>query len=182
MQLATASHYAKALGELVTGADSPVEAREAVAQVWSFEQMVATSHDLRGVLLSPAVSGKRKHAIIAKLAAKAGIAPLIRNFLYVVLDHRRIGILRDIAIAVEAKVDELSGVVRVDVVSASPLNEAQRQRVERELASLSGKHVRMEYEVDAALIGGVRATVGSTVYDGSVRGRLDELCRRLSTE
>ncbi len=182
MQLAVASHYAKALGELVTRPDAPVGAREAVAQVRSFEEMVASSHDLRSVLLSPAVSTGRKREIVARLGAKIGTSALVRNFLHVVLDHRRIGILAEIAQAFEAHVDELLGVVRADIRSAAPLSEAQRGTLEREFAQLTGKQVRMEYGVDEALIGGVTATVGSTVYDGSVRGRLDALRRRLVAE
>lgn len=182
MQLATASHYARALGELVMRPESPVSPRAAVAEVRSFQQMIASSHELRGILLNPAVSTNRKRAIIAKLAARAGISTLVRNFLYVTLSHRRIGILADIAVAFEAKVDELLGVVRAGVASAAPLSAAQRQRLEQELSQLTGKQVRTEYEVDETLIGGVTARVGSTVYDGSVRGRLDALRRRLITE
>lgn len=182
MQLATASHYARALGELVMRPESPVSPRAAVLEVQSFQQMMASSHELRGVLLNPAVSISRKRAIVSKLASRSGISTLVRNFLFVTMDHRRIGILADIAVAFETKVDELLGVVRAGITSAAPLNEAQRQRLEQEFAQLTGKQVRMEYEVDETLIGGVTARVGSTVYDGSVRGRLDALRRRLIAE
>ncbi|MCX6622691.1 MAG: F0F1 ATP synthase subunit delta [Acidobacteria bacterium] len=126
MELAVASHYAKAMAELVTRAGSAVPARDAVEQVRSFEDLVASSHDLRGVLLSPAVSGGRKRAIVAKLGGKLGVSPLVLNFLYVIINHRRIGILAEIRQSLEAHIDELMGVVRAEIRSASPLTEPQR--------------------------------------------------------
>jgi len=182
MQLAVASHYAKALGELVTRPDSAVAPRDAVAQVKAFEGLVAGSQELKAVLLSPAVSNGRKREIIAKLAGRMGVSPLVRNFLNVVLDHRRVAILGDIRVAFEAQVDELLGEVRAEVKSARELTAAQKAKLELELADLTGKKVRMEYGVDDELIGGVTARVGSTIYDGSVRGRLDAMRRRLTAE
>jgi F-type H+-transporting ATPase subunit delta len=82
----------------------------------------------------------------------------------------------------ELAVDEALGFVRTDVTSAQPLTGPQRGALEAELIKLTGKRVRMQFATDEALIGGVLARIGSTVYDGSVRGQLDSLKRRLATE
>ena len=68
------------------------------------------------------------------------------------------------------------------VTSADELDETQRNTVNAQLERLTGKRIRTQCAVDAALIGGVVARIGSTVYDGSVRGQLESLRRRLSAE
>ena len=74
------------------------------------------------------------------------------------------------------------GLVRADVTSARDLTDEQQRAVQAELGRLTGKRIRMEYAVDPELIGGLVARIGSTVYDGSVRGQLDALRRRLTAE
>jgi F-type H+-transporting ATPase subunit delta len=182
MQLAVAMHYAKALAELVTRTGSPVSPADAVAQLRAFEQLVRGSHELRGVLLSPAVTGARKRQLAARLGAKLGVSPLILNFLYVIINRRRIGMLSGIRQAVEAQIDEVMGIVSADVRSARQLGAAERAKLEREIAALTGRQVRVEYSVEEALIGGVTARIGSTVYDGSVRGKLEAIGRRLAAQ
>lgn len=182
MQTAVATHYAKALAELVTRADTPVQPKDAVAQIRAFEELVRSSHELRGVLLSPAVSGSRKREVVARLGAMLGVSPLVRNFLYVIINHRRIAMLSGIREAVEAQIDEVLGIVCAGIRSAAPIAEERRQSLEREIARLTGRRVRMEFAVDDALIGGVTARIGSTVYDGSVRGKLDAIRRRLAAD
>jgi F-type H+-transporting ATPase subunit delta len=82
----------------------------------------------------------------------------------------------------ELIVDERLGFARAEVSSPTELTEAQRGAINSELERLTGKRLRMRFAVDPALIGGVVARIGSTVYDGSVRGQLQTLGRRLSTE
>ena len=133
-------------------------------------------------MFSPAVASSKKRAVIARFAADLGLAPKVRNFIFVVIDHRRIAELSDIREAFEAAVDEQTGFVRADVASAQPLSDAQRGVLESQLSRLTGRRVRMQFATDESLIGGAVARIGSTVYDGSVRGQLATLRRRLTTE
>jgi F-type H+-transporting ATPase subunit delta len=105
----------------------------------------------------------------------------VRNFLYVLVDRRRAGLLDEITDAFEAAVDERSGVVRAEVSSAVPLSDAQRAELAKALSDVTGKRVRCEFAVDDSLIGGVIARIGSTVYDGSVRTQLGEIQQLLAS-
>ena len=82
----------------------------------------------------------------------------------------------------ELIVDERLGFARAEVTSAAELDQPQRAALNGELERLTGKRIRMRLAVDPALIGGVVARIGSTVYDGSVRGQLSSMGRRLSAE
>ena len=90
--------------------------------------------------------------------------------------------LTDILHSFELIMDERLGFARAEISSARELTEAQRTALSAQLAQLTGKQIRMRFAVDESLIGGAVARIGSTVYDGSVRGQLQTLERRLSTE
>jgi F-type H+-transporting ATPase subunit delta len=108
------------------------------------------------------------------------MARLVRNFLYVVIDHRRTPLLGEIRDAFQAVVDERLGVRRAEVVSARELDDLERERVSAQLSRLTGKRVLCRFALDTRLIGGLTARIGSTIYDGSVRGQLEVLRRRLA--
>ena len=110
------------------------------------------------------------------------LSPITRNFLFVLVDRRRIASLSNIIQDFEAVVDARLGFAQAEVSSARELSETQRSALNARLERLTGKRIRMRFTVDPALIGGVVARIGSTVYDGSVRGQLATLERRLSLE
>lgn len=182
MSLAAATRYAQALVDVALDSRHRLDPAQVVSAIETLEQAIRGSSDLRNVLDSPAVPSSRKRAVIARLGAAIGLPPLVRNFFYVVIDHRRTALLGDIRRSFQTLLDERLGVVRADVSSALPLDEAQRARVAAELGRVTGKQVRCEYSVDPALVGGVSARIGSTIYDGSVRGRLATLRRSLAAE
>lgn len=173
--------YARALAEVVLDPGSRLDAQDVVKQLGNVENLLSDSADLRHVMFSPAVPAAKKRGVIAQLAGNLGLAPIVRNFLYVVIDHRRMEHLAAIREAFELAVDEALGFVKAEVTSAQSLSGPQRGSLEAGLIKLTGKRVRMQFAVDDSLIGGVVARIGSTVYDGSVRGRLDVLRRRLTT-
>lgn len=179
MPSAVAGRYANALADAVLAAGSDTDARQALAELHTFGQMVTSSRELRTVLLSPAVSISRKRAVVGRFAPGIPLSPLVRNFLYIVIDRRRADLLAEMAQAFEAALDERTGVVRADVRSAAPLNERQRAVLQEELSRVAKKQVRCDFSIDPALIGGVVARIGSTVYDGSVRTQLATLRERL---
>ena len=103
----------------------------------------------------------------------------VRNFVFVVIDHRRAHDFASIVDGFETLLDERLGFVAAEVRSATPLTEAQRATLEVQVSRLAGKKAKLKFSSDPALIGGVVAHVGSTVYDGSVRGQLEKLRTRL---
>ena len=181
MSLAVATRYARSLAEVVLAPGFAVGAPAVLEQLKAFDGLLGQSADLRNVLLSPAVPPARKRAVVADFGRTLGFAPVVMNFLYVVIDHRRVNLLGLITKAFEDAVDERMGRVRADVRSALPLNEEQRATVSAQLQRLSGKEVRCEFEVEDSLLGGLSARIGSKIYDGSVRGRLEALRQRLSS-
>ncbi len=180
MARAVASRYARALADLVFDPSAGLDAQTVAGQLELFEEVLRASPDLRIALLSPAIAPPRKRAVVARLAERLGMARLVRNFLYVLIDHRRTPLLGEIRDAFQAVVDERLGIRRAEVVSARELGDAERERVGARLSRLTGKRVFCRFAREAGLIGGLTARIGSTIYDGSVRGQLEVLRRRLA--
>jgi F-type H+-transporting ATPase subunit delta len=179
---AVATRYAHALADVVTAGNSPLRAEDAVAQLKAFEAVLHSSPALHNALITPAVPAARKRAVIGRIGYVMELGQITRNFLYVLVDHRRISSLTEIIHSFEVAVDERLGFARAEISSASSLTEDQQDELRIRLEQISGKRLRPRYTVDRTLIGGIVARIGSTVYNGSVRGRLDSLERRMRAE
>ena len=179
MAEALATHYASALADAVFGPNSGLSPEEAVAQFRTAESVFSGSKDLERALLSPAVSKSRKTAVMTKLIDELGLHRLMRNFLLVVVNHRRIQELRAIRKAFEVVIDERLGWLPAEITSAKELTAEEKQQVEQVLGTKLGKFIRARYEVDPALLSGVRARVASREYDATLRGKLEHMRQRL---
>jgi F-type H+-transporting ATPase subunit delta len=179
---AVAKRYAEAFAEVVTRSGSALAPRDAEAQLRRFEEVLAGSRELREALASPAVPMGRKKALLSRLAAVLQLSALTRDFLCVLADHRRMAALPEIVRALEAGLDARLGETRAEVICAREMNEAGRAALGAALERLTGQRVRMHISLDEALLGGAVARIGSTVYDGSLRGRLAALERRMGAE
>ncbi len=175
-----ATRYAKALVDVVTERGSTVDPAAALLQLRAVEQLVAASQELRNVLLSPAVAPARKRAVVTRIVdafldTSLRPAKQVRNFIFVVIDHRRVADFSSIVTAFEMLLDERLGFIRADVASARPLDAAQQAGLASEISRVAGKKAKLKFSIEPELIAGAVARIGSTVYDGSVRGQLDRL-------
>lgn len=172
--------YARALADLVLEPASAVDPAGVTAEIELFERTLVDWPDLKLVLESPTVPAARKRAVVGRLAESLPLTGLIRRFLFVLIDHRRVELLGDVRKAFQDVIDERLGLVRADVVSARVLGPEDRERIRITLGRLTGLQARADFRVERELIGGVLARIGSTVYDGSIRGQLQELKQRLA--
>jgi F-type H+-transporting ATPase subunit delta len=179
---AVTSRYANALADVVTASGSALDPQAAAAELRAFAGVVSESPELRNALLTPAIAPSRKKAVVERIVAMLKISRVIRNLLFVLVDHRRIAMLPDLATDFEAVMDERLGFARADVAAATELTAPQQTAISAELQRVTGKRIRAHFGVDPALIGGVIARIGSTVYDGSVRAQLAAIGRSLSAE
>jgi F-type H+-transporting ATPase subunit delta len=174
-----ATRYARALVDVIAAPDSRAEPAQILRQLRTVEQVIAESPSLRTALSSPAVAPSRKRAGMRRLLEPMHLDARVRNFVYVVIDHRRAAEFPSIVDAFERLLDERTGLVAADIRSARELSEAQRAAIEAQVSRLAGRKAKLKFSTDAALIAGVVARVGSTVYDGSVRGQLERLRSKL---
>ena len=170
--------YANALADIALEQGA---ADAAAKQLEGFGAAYAESAELRTFLASPAVSVEAKHAVIEKITG-LGASKIIRNFLFVIADHRRTQLLPEIIAAFQQVIRQRQGVAEAEVSSAVELSAAQKKELAATLAKLTGKKIEPKYSLDPALLGGAVVRIGDTIYDGSLRSRLNEMRARLSAE
>ena len=171
--------YANALADIALAQGA---AEAAAKQLGNFGAAYAESAELRTFLASPAVSVEAKHAVIEKIAGRIGASKIIRNFLFVIADHRRTQLIPEIITAFQQVIRQRQGVAEAEVSSAVELNAAQKKDLAATLVRLTGKKIEPKYSLDPALLGGAVVRIGDTIYDGSLRSRLNEMRARLAAE
>src|SRR5579862_3088570 len=174
-----ASRYARALVDVIL--ERHIDGEAARGQLRALVEAVHESLELRRVWESPAIAPEQKRAVLDAIAGKIGAVKPVRNFMAVIIDHRRLGMLDDILRVFETEVDARLGFAEVQVSSARPLSAEEQREVESRVERMTGKKVRASYAANSELLGGVLVRVGDTIYDGSVRGQLERMRQELST-
>ncbi len=170
--------YARALAAVTS--DQELELLTVQGQLNDFADVLEESAELREVLEDPSIPEAQKLKVLDAIAARSGMSSTVRNFLALVVRHQRLRELRGMMDTYAAIADEGSSIAEAAIVSAQPLTETNRRMLEDKIVALTGaRHVHATYSQDASLLGGAVVTVGSTVYDGSIRGQLEQLKSRL---
>ena len=151
MLSAVGTRYAKALIEVVMAPGSNIDPKQALADLRAIQKLIDGSTVLHNALLSPAVSPARKRAVMGAADRAYGCLRAVRNFAFVVIDHRRIHQFASMVEAFDILIDERLGFVRGDVSSASALTDTQRAGLDAELSRLTGKRTKLNFTIDPTL-------------------------------
>ena len=176
---ALAERYAAALVDVALENKQADVVKQELA---AFATMVRESADLHAFLSNPSIGRAVKHAAIEQLVARMGASRTLRNYLFVIVDQRRAGMLIEIEQAFSAILDARQGITQATVTSPSELTADEREELDAALAKLTGKRIQAQFKTDSGLIGGAVVKIGSTIYDGSVRAQLDRLRVRMISE
>ncbi len=171
-----ARRYSVALADAVLTSG---DAGTVQAELAELGKLFGESAELQTVFGNPAIGHANKDKVLDGLIAKAKPSKPTANFLKVLLQNGRLADLGDINDRFAAVLEERSGFVSAEITSARELPEGERTEFEKNLERLTGKKVNVNYEIDTNLIGGVVTRIGSTVYDGSVRTKLENLREQL---
>jgi len=176
---ALAERYA---GALVDVALQNKEADRVKQELADFAALLRESPELHAILSNPSIARASKHSAIEAIVARMGATRTLRNYLFVIVDQRRAGMLVEIQEAFSRLLDARQGITQATVTSATELTKVERAELDAALAKLTGEKVQAQYATDAALIGGAVVRIGSTIYDGSVRMQLERMRVRMISE
>src|ERR1041385_1360669 len=174
------SRYARAFVDVV--ADMKLDGMAVLGQLRSLVDLVKSNGELRRVWENPAIPAGQKRKLLDAIASRENAAKPLRNLVAVLIDNRRIAALPEIAKQVELEMDRRLEIGRAHVTSARELSPEERRDLETQMERLTGKKVRAHYATDGKLLGGAVVRLGSTIYDGSVRGQLQKMKEQLSAE
>jgi F-type H+-transporting ATPase subunit delta len=171
--------YARAFADVVMKPGNHLDPRSAQAELHSIEALLKESDQLRRVLENPSIPGEQKRAVLDVITKRLGTSRQVRNFVAVVTDHRRLPLFGEILKQLEQELNDRQGFAEAQISSARQLSDAEKRFLEAEITKLTGKKVQPRYEQDASLLGGAVVQVGSTIYDGSVKGQLEKIREQL---
>jgi F-type H+-transporting ATPase subunit delta len=170
--------YARAFADVVF--DQHLDAAKTVQEAQALASLVTDNKELREVWTAPSIPGGQKRALLDAIAEREGFSRPVRNFMAVLMDHRRVEFLEPIVEQFELEISQRLGFVEAEVVSARELGPDERSTLESELEKMTGKKIRARYSRDPSLLGGAVVRMGSTIYDGSVKGKLQRIQAALS--
>ena len=171
--------YARAFADVVMTKSNLLDPARMLEELHGIEALLKESDQLRRVLENPSIPGNSKRAVLDAITQRLGTTRQVRNFVAVITDNRRLPLFSEILKQVEQELDDRQGFAEAQVSSARQLNDPERQMLEVEIAKMTGKKVRARYAQDASLLGGAVVQVGSTIYDGSVKGQLEKIREQL---
>jgi len=171
IKTAVTRRYAQALFELLD--QSNIEATRETLN--GLGQAMKDSAPLRHVIASPAFGVDDKIAVLGALADRFGCPSVGKAFLGQLVKKNRAGFLPDIAEAFGKIVDQSKGTQQVIVSSSAALSQTEQDRMRTRLRDMLKREVDVTFHVDASHLAGVQIHIGSTVVDGTVRGRLKDI-------
>ena len=164
--------YAAALYDL---ADEGRELDAVVDQMQSLGRLIDESAPFRRLLSSPLVDVTQARTAAQAVLAGQGFGKMVCDFVGVIANNRRLGVLRGIVTAFSALVATKRGVVTATVASAHALSPVQREQLRARLIEAGYGNVNIQESVDPALLGGLVVRVGARLYDTSLKSRLQRL-------
>lgn len=173
------SRYARAFVDVVL--DHKLDPTKVREELRSLVDLVSSSPDLRRVWESPAIPHEQKIGLLTSIASRMGLLTPVRNFVAVLIDHGRIPMLAQIAGQFETELNQRLGLAEAQITSARELTQDEKRALESRIAAMTGKQVRARYTTDTNILGGAVVRIGSTIYDGSIRGQLRRIREQLST-
>ena len=173
------STYARAFADVVF--DAHLDAARAINGLRQLASLFSQSLELRRVWENPAVPADQKRKLLDAIVARESIERPVRNLVAVLIDHRRLPFLSRIIEQLEKELDARLGFTEAQISSARELAEAERRTLESQISKRTGKKVRASYGLDPSLLGGAVVRIGSTIYDGSVKGQLEKIKEAISS-
>jgi F-type H+-transporting ATPase subunit delta len=171
-----ARRYASALADVVI---ERREQREVQAEIQSWASLIVNNPQLKEVFANPTVAYDQKRGVLEALLNRTRVRETTASFLRVLLQNQRLAQLPEIAERFGQILDERGGVVAAEITTARPIPEELKKALHDTLASATGRTVRLTFATDEAIIGGLVARIGSTIFDGSVESNLERLAAGL---
>jgi F-type H+-transporting ATPase subunit delta len=171
--------YARAFADAVM--DKRLDPAKTLAQAQQISALVQENKSLREVWETPSIPAEQKRAVLDAIVNRAGISQMVRNFVAVLIDKRRMSFLGEIVKQFAQELNQRLGFAEAEIITTRELGGDERNALEADLAKVTGKKIRARYDQDKGILGGAIARIGSTVYDGSVKGQLEKIREQLTS-
>jgi len=172
-----ARRYASALADVIVERGEESRVRE---ELRAWENMIGGNELLLQAFSNPTVPYEQKQKVLNALITRTKVGLTTANFLKILLKNQRLADIAQVNAKLAQVLDERSGVVNALVRSARPVSDSIKASLEEKLREMTGKRIRLTFDIDHTLLGGIVTTIDSTIYDGSVRNQLERLGEALA--
>ena len=176
---AIANRYARVFVDVVL--EKNLDRSKTLQDLATMARLIENSKELRRVWQNPSIEAAKKRKVLDRIVTKIDASKILRNFVAVLIDRRRISTFLGITQAVEMEFNRRMGLNEAEVTSAMPLAEIEKHALEGRISELTGKQILAHYKTDPSLLGGAVVKIGSTVYDGSIIRELEKLRHQISS-
>ena len=173
----SANRYAKALFDVAL--QEKADLSKINQDLAAIADVMTTNRELMLVAQRIAVPDATRSSVMEQVADKLGVSPQVKKLVAMLTRDRKLAIAKDLAEAYQERLLAHQNVVRAEVKSAVPLSPEKQKALADSLSKVTGKQVELSVSVDPGLLGGVVATIGNTVYDGSVKTQLQRMRQEL---
>jgi len=159
-----------------------LDTKEIDRQLEDFQSTWTDSRQLREVFQNPSIQLETKLRVLDAMVPRIGMLKQVRNFVALLLQNGRIHAVESITSNYRNEINRRLHISEAEITSVRELNAEEKTKIEAKASVLAGLEIRPIYKQDASLLGGVVLRIGDTVYDGSVRGRLEELREKMMAD
>jgi len=174
----SATRYARALLDVLLKESTAEQGAQDLAQVAALLQQFP---ELPRAFTNPAIPAARKRALVAELLPKLSLSAPVAKTLLMLAERDRLVLLPDLIAVFQERLEELQQIVRAEVTTAEPIAPDRLSALQQRLAGATGRTVKVTTKVDPSIIGGMKAQIGGTVYDGSIATQLETFKQKLES-
>jgi F-type H+-transporting ATPase subunit delta len=172
-----AKRYAKALVEL---SEEKKSVEKTKTDLSAFVGAVDSQPAMQKLFSSPVFTPEDKIAVIRELSGKLNLQAATQRFVEHLAETGRIRYVKDVHEAFLALLSERQNRATVQLTTAASINAGELADIKKKLEALTGKQVDIDSTVDAAMIGGAKARIGSVIYDGTIKNQLAKMRDKLA--
>lgn len=175
--LRVAKRYAKALIEI---AEELKKLDRITQDVQLIDSVIKNSRELQLFLKSPIIREDKKKEVIQEIFTDSRVDPIMLKFILLLIEKKREALLQDILSMYQELYNEKMGVVTAEVITAVEIDVNDKKKVEKKILEMThAEKVRAIYKIDPSIVGGIVIKIGDTVYDASIRRKIQLLREQL---
>ena len=167
--LTVARRYSKALLLIGKEDDKTETYRE---ELDGFARLIEREKELEQAICNPLYDVADRKKVLVSILEKLNLSKVMTSFLILLFDKKRFGFLSNVNEFYQVLADELQGIARANLVSATELSSETVEKIRTTLSNMTGKDIVLNVEQDLGLIGGIVSRIGDLVLDGSIRTQL----------
>ena len=172
----TSERYSRALFEVVKEVN---ELEKTESDIKNFSSLLKNSLEIKNFIQNPTQSKENQNNVIKLLAEKLNFSRSLKNFMFLLVEKRRIFFIEKIFNSFLKLCSQKKGEVKASLISSKELSEAELDSISKELSSSTSSIIKLNYNVDKELIGGLKLQLRSIMIDTSVKNKLNKYKQKM---